>query len=154
MCAILDNDVGGIVFGSNPTQAATKFREWIEGKNISLVVGGRLKTELSRNRKIKEWLSAGEQSGFVKLINDDEVKDKTTFLEENALCQSDDEHVIALAQVSGARLLYTNDEELKKDFRKKGLIDVPRGKIYPEGNIQGGHRKWLDKNKKLCKRVP
>ena len=154
MCAILDNNLGGVVFGSNPTQAATKFREWIEGKNISLVVGGHLKTELSRNRKIKEWLSVGEQSGFVKLIDDEKVKNETTYLEENSLCESDDEHVIALAKVSGARLLYADDKKLEKDFRNKKLIDTPRGKIYPKENIQGGHRQWLDKNKDICKRGP
>ena len=148
MCAILDNDVGGMVFGSNPTQAATKFREWIEGKNISLVVGGRLKTELSRNRKIKEWLSVGEQSGFVKLINDDEVNARTTYLKDNSLCQSNDEHVIALAKVSGARLLYTRDEDLKDDFLDGGLISAPGGKVYPERIKK--HRGWLGKNKNLC----
>ena len=152
MCAILDNDVGGMVFGSNPTQAATKFREWVQGKNISLVVGGRLKTELSRNRKIKEWLSVGEQSGFVKLINDDEVNEETTYLKDNSLCQSNDEHVIALAQVSGARLLYTRDEDLKDDFLDGGLISAPGGKVYPERIKK--HRDWLGNNKNLCKRGP
>ncbi len=45
-------------------------------------------------------------------------------------CRSNDTHVIALAQISGARLLYSNDMALHKDFRNKSLIDKPRGKVY------------------------
>ena len=44
--------------------------------------------------------------------------------------KSDDHHVIALAQLSGARLLYSNDSALHDDFGNKSLIDQPRGRIY------------------------
>ena len=82
------------------------------------------------------------------MVDDDKVNEETTFLKENSLCESDDEHVIALAQVSGARLLYADDRKLEKDFRNKALIDTPRGKIYSK-RIKN-HRRWLDKNKNLC----
>ena len=36
-------------------------------------------------------------------------------------CRSNDPHVIALAQINGARLLYSNDEALQKDFGDKRL---------------------------------
>ena len=45
-------------------------------------------------------------------------------------CASDDEHVIALARVSGARLLFTNDGDLQADFKNPGIINGPRGVIY------------------------
>lgn len=44
--------------------------------------------------------------------------------------RSDDPHVLALARVSGARLLYTGDTDLIADFKDKKIIDSPRGKVY------------------------
>ncbi|MYH42126.1 MAG: hypothetical protein F4017_01170 [Acidimicrobiaceae bacterium] len=45
-------------------------------------------------------------------------------------CRSDDHHVIALAQISGARLLFSNDKDLHKDFKNRQLIDQPTGTVY------------------------
>lgn len=151
MCAILDNSLRDMVFGSSPTEAATNFRKWIESRKVRLVVGGHLKKELSGNRSVKAWLSEGERSGVVQMIDDEKVNVKTSSLEENSLCKSNDEHVIALAQVSGARLLYAKDEKLEEDFRNKTLIDKPRGVLYPKENIQGGHHKWLHRHRDICK---
>ena len=44
--------------------------------------------------------------------------------------KSDDPHIIALALVNGARLLYSNDLALQKDFRNAKLVSKPKGKIY------------------------
>ena len=44
--------------------------------------------------------------------------------------QSDDPHILALAVVSGARLLYSNDRLLQHDFKNPALINQPRGKVY------------------------
>jgi hypothetical protein len=48
------------------------------------------------------------------------------------LCTSNDEHVIALARADRqrARVLCTNDQALRTDFKNKTLIDNPRGTIY------------------------
>ncbi len=43
---------------------------------------------------------------------------------------SNDAHVIALARVSGARILFCRDTALEKDFRNPSVINNPRGKIY------------------------
>ena len=62
-----------------------------------------------------------------------EVKAERLHEEETALAEqivSDDPHVLALARVSGARLLYTNDANLMADFKNKRLIDDPRGSVY------------------------
>ena len=44
--------------------------------------------------------------------------------------RSDHIHVIALANASGARLLYTEDKGLMDDFKNKDLISKPRGTVY------------------------
>ena len=53
-----------------------------------------------------------------------------SWLRRDGAYVSNDAHVIALAQVSGARLLYSNDSDLQDDFKDKSLIDSPRGRIY------------------------
>jgi len=47
-----------------------------------------------------------------------------------SLCESDDPHVIALAQISGARILCSRDKNLHKDFTNSELVNDPRGRIY------------------------
>ena len=69
------------------------------------------------------------------------------------MCESDDPHIIALAQISGARLLYTNDLALQRDFRKRDLIADPRGKVYSthrRDDYTEAHRKLLS-NRTLCR---
>ena len=43
--------------------------------------------------------------------------------------QSDDPHILALAQIGGARLLYSDDQPLHGDFKNAALLDPP-GAIY------------------------
>ena len=69
-------------------------------------------------------------------------------------CRSNDQHIIALAHVGGARLLYSNDGDLHDDFDDKGLIDNPRGKVYStrkKKNFTRAHERLLRlKKKDLC----
>lgn len=154
MCAILDNSVRDMIFVSRPTTAASKFREWIESRKLRLVVGGLLKEELTEKESVKNWLSEGERVGFVKFVPDEKVDALTAKIRQSNVCKSNDAHVIALAQASGARLLYANDGDLEKDFVKKRLVDNPRGVLYPKGNIRGSHQKWLHEHRDICKKRP
>ena len=61
-------------------------------------------------------------------------------------CRSNDQHVIALAQVSGARLLYSDDGDLHEDFKNNRLINRPRGVVYSTkngDNLTPAHRNLL-----------
>ena len=140
MCAILDNDVVHQVFISddrrkarddNRPEAGKEFFKWIDSGKGTLVVGGKLLQELARTHSFSVWMQMHLLSGRgVMRINDQEVNNRTRMLQQANLCRSNDKHVIALAQVSGARLLYSNDGLLHDDFEDKALIDNPPGKIY------------------------
>lgn len=58
-------------------------------------------------------------------------------------CCSNDQHVIALMRVTGARLLCTGDVRLRKDVQNRALLDNPRGKVY--GTIGAKARKGVCK---------
>ena len=131
MCAIIDANVAHEAFGDNPTEAGVGFFEWIDKGNGRLVVGGLLMSELERSSKgFTEWAAQAQQSGKMRVVSESEIADKAETLRKAGACESNDHHVIALAQVSGARLLYLNDQALHRDFRNKRLIDNPRGSVY------------------------
>ncbi len=95
-----------------------------------MVVGGKLRAELGMIGSFCEWQKQAVLAGRIKNENDAVVNERARELTRRNVCSSNDQHVIALANVSGARLLYTNDGDLQKDFKNHKLIKKPRGKIY------------------------
>ena len=57
----------------------------------------------------------------------------------NKRCKSNDPHVIALAQLSGSRVLYSEDSELRDDFRDPTLLE-PRGMLLPLGDSENARK--------------
>ena len=130
MCAILDANVVSEVFGDGKSPAGERFRKWLDEGHSHLVAGGKLADELAHNGGFRAWRDVAIQYGRFRLVDREQVEEKTAELRDSNVCASDDEHVVALAQVSGARLLFSNDAELHKDFKSKELIVQPRGKVY------------------------
>ena len=155
MCAIVDASVAFEVFGRKRTPAGTRFRDWLDDGRGQLVVGGRALEELARNRSFVRWLlEARRMSGRVRQIGGARIRQRQDELVRRGVLQSDDEHVVALALVSGARLLYTDDARLQRDFLNPELVPAPTGRVYtsrPDGRFTAEHRALLDA-KELCVR--
>lgn len=156
MGAILDTNVVPEVFGRNRPEAGKKFFDWINEGAGKLVVGGKLLEELERT-PAREWIwiRQGILSTSVRMENEVKVKAYTKKLQNKGGFKSDDPHILALAQVSGARLLYSNDSDLHKDFKNSELINRPGGRVYStirgNGKIQKRHKGLLRlKKKDLC----
>lgn len=133
MCAIIDASVAHEVFGDKRPEAGEEFFKWIHKGKGRLVVGSKLLEELKKT-KYNRWARQAILLGLIRQISDDEVKTKTKELKKlkrkrKDTYESNDPHVLALAQVSGARLLYVNDRALENDFKNRQLID-PEGKLY------------------------
>ena len=151
MCAIIDANVVGEVFGPNPTPAGKEFRAWIIKGNGRLICGGELLKELKRIEGFREWAKVALDKGKMKNMNKKEVETRAEQIQTEHKLSSDDPHILALAQVSGARLLYSNDIDLREDFKNKALID-PAGSIYStlrSKKFTPAHRNLLRK-KGLC----
>ena len=156
----MDASVGGEVFSSRPTLAAKppsageKFLDWVNKGTGRLIIGGKLLKEL--NAASKEFRMWGQQallSGRMRREDEERVRERTAELRAEGTCKSNDPHVLALAQISGARLLYSNDGALHQDFKNKSLIDNPRGKVYStlkDKDFTNDHRKLLA-NGNLCR---
>jgi predicted nucleic acid-binding protein len=98
----------------------------IAEKRTRVTVGGKLLHELSQTR-IKQLLLEWARSGRLDRQNDEHVNAETERFASTNL-SSDDPHIIALAYISGCRLLYTEDSALIIDFKNTSIIS-PKGKV-------------------------
>ena len=160
MCAIVDANVANQLWDCGGTPAGRAFRRAVDGGQVPLVVGGRHHDELIRSgESMRRWLAQLRLAGRLTSVASEPVSRRTTELTRStepgtAQCESDDEHIIALAQLSGARLLFTNDQALTRDFKEKRLIDGPRGKVYStlqSSEVTSSHRDLLRRTD-LCRR--
>ena len=121
---------------------------------VRLVVGGKLSEELNKVSKYRKWAQQAILSGKMKIIDKGQIDEREGSIREAKVCASNDHHVIALAQVSGARLLYSNDEKLQNDFNNSKLINSPRGRVYTTNHgrttFSTVHRNLLERTD-LCK---
>lgn len=152
MCAIIDNNVRDELVKEHPSAIGSYFRKWLSDRRGKLVVGGKLLEELRENRAVKLWLSSRIQAGVVDHIEDNKVNEVTDLIRDQ--CRSDDPHIIALARVSGARLLYTADRDLMDDFRNRELLGGRiQGKIYKasveKDTLSSSHKSLLSR-RDLC----
>ena len=146
MCAILDANLVGEVFRADPEPAAGQFFNWMYSHQCRLVIGGELRRELEQVESFVEWADDAALDGRLQVEDDQVVDELARKLSEADDCLSNDEHVIALARVSGARLLFSRDEDLRVDFRNASLLQ-PRGKTLPLGgndNARKQRRSLLD----------
>ena len=152
MCAIVDANVAAEVFGSNQPEAGKQFFKWINKGKGRLVVGGNLTKELESSRGFREWGQQALLAGRMRIEEKGKVDARTKELRAKTACRSNDQHVIALAQVSGARLLYSNDLKLHQDFKDGDLINHPRGRVYStlqDRDFTDSHRGLLGRSD-LC----
>ena len=143
MCAIVDANVGHEVFGGGERPEAGKyFAQWLERGN-KLVVGGELLRELSKRNEFVKWLRAAQRTGRAVRVDDDAVKQEVARIAPERDWESNDLHVIALARLSGTRLIFTNDQALQNDFGKT------KGKNYStteRKDIRASHKRLLRSN--------
>ena len=152
MCAIVDVNVSYEIFGDNRPEAGERFLERLNSGTLRLIVSRKLLAELNY-RKAQQWIQQGINAGIVQQETTSTVDEREEKLSREGGCLSNDIHVIALAQISGARLLYSNDIDLHKDFGNKSLIDKPRGKVYSTNrnkNFTNAHERLLN-NRNLCR---
>jgi len=133
MCLIIDNDARDRVFFNPDDRDFQDLHACLIGDGlpvVRIVYGGELRREYLKRPKVMKQLVELDRRGRARVVSDALVDEETAALRVSGLCQSNDVHVIALARVGKVGLLCTCDNNLKKDFKTKALIDKPRGKVY------------------------
>lgn len=142
MCIIIDANVVCKVF-KNSDIDTLPIKNWIIEENGRLICGGKLYEEY-KDCGMERIIVELSRAGKAYILTRDVVNAKQN--EINSKCNSDDPHCIALAIISGARILYSLDKRLQEDFKNLQLISKPKGKIYQ--NV--GHKHLLN-HTKSCK---
>ena len=127
MCVILDANTFGKFRNPNDEDMASVWR-WLNNRNGKIVYSNTKKFE-------DEWERGGTshlrdqmmRAGQLKLVSEG-VQEKADELKDEIA--SNDEHIIALAIVSGVKVLVSyreGDRDLFVDFKNRSLV---RGKVY------------------------
>ena len=154
MCAIVDANVGHEVFDpSRQTEAGRFFYDWLMRPNGgTMVAGGNLLRELNRSEAFRRFFGERLLANRARRIPDEPIAQAEDGIRRERLNDSNDEHVLALAQVTGARLLFTNDHALQQDFQNREIITGTRGRIYTtveRNDLRRTHRDLLRRSD-LC----
>jgi len=113
-------------FGRPLQDHAKEIRERVSSKRMTICTGGRLTRELS-NTKLSKLLGEWGKAGRLKRVSDAEVNARE--VELSGTITSNDGHIIAIAQIAGCRLLFSDDQALINDFTNVSLVSSPKGKV-------------------------
>jgi hypothetical protein len=129
MCLILDTHIIHKVFPL-PSADFEPIHRALLGGTAKCVYGGGLTREYQQMVRFRRLLLRLDQQGVAKQFPDLEVDSAEEKLRQRGLCKSNDLHVVALAVVSKARLLCSEDAVLGDDFTNPAILSNPRGSIY------------------------
>jgi rRNA-processing protein FCF1 len=119
MCIIVDTNAAHDLSG--PTPDGSPVLRWLLYGKGGLVVGGNLRRELSKS--MRGTLVVLNRAGRLWSIDDGAVEKMADRIKRT--CVSNDSHVLAVAAISGCRLIFTKDKKLHKDAKNKKLLDPP-----------------------------
>ena len=124
MCIIVDANVAN-EFVAKSADAMPVLDKIVHG-NLKMVCDHDLKMEWMRTRLGKLYQQL-QLAGRVLEYSVDQTKAEIMIVKKLAI-KSDDPHIIALARVSGARILFSRDVKLHEDFKSLILVPNPKGK--------------------------
>lgn len=145
MCLIIDaNKAADLAHLRRPY--LVPLLKWInQGGRIAS--GGRLERELLKIADMRSLLAEWSRRGSLVKIAADELTSETERLRAN--CRSNDPHVLALANLSGADVVVTEDRDLIDDLRDAALVGRRR-RIYKENSAAPDR---IDRHKQMLMRV-
>jgi hypothetical protein len=141
MCLIVDANVVPEVFLPTGKDFMSVHRALRDGRATAVRGGTKLREEYDRLGKLRRVLLEFDRRGSLRAVPDAAVDRESHSLRDAGTCRSDDEHVIALARVSGARLLCSRDGDLHGDFTNPKLLS-PRGAVYQRSSHRHLIRKY------------
>lgn len=128
MCLIIDANVASSL-QPEPSDDAKPVIDSIVKRKLTLVIGGKNTSELSKNSSVGRWLRGLLRANVARRIPDSDIDREERILRAQGQYKSNDVHVLALARASGARLLFSHDKSLAQDFKNRECLE-PSGAVY------------------------
>ncbi|MBX3351473.1 MAG: PIN domain-containing protein [Phycisphaeraceae bacterium] len=92
------------------------------------VTGGDHAAEIVKIQAASQFFSELDRMGKLKVVPRDSVETEASRI--SSRCKSNDTHIIAIARISGARTIWTDDKALMRDWRDGSLLKSPRGRVF------------------------
>ena len=127
------------------------FLSWVGRRHGILAIpnSGQYFNELKKNRAIMELIGRYEQGGQLRKISADQLADSDDQLAKKCL-RSNDSHILSLALASNARVLCSNDNKLREDFRDKDILPSSGRRpriLYPFAGNRKQRRDFLNRQR-------
>lgn len=135
MCVIVDVNIAQRALLQEDDEAYGQLHKALFGvkaPRARLVYGGRLRDEYLVSGTLRRALLRLDQAGRARSVPDSSVNQEEQTVGQLPI-SSDDQHILALARIAGARILCSEDVALRADFKDKRFIAAPRGKIFSNG---------------------
>jgi len=135
MCLIVDINVAEAVFLKEDDPNFCEVHKLLfttTSSPVRLVYGGKLTEEYKKNGDVFRVLLALDRAGRTRTVPGALIEAECAVIGKLPECTSNDIHILALARVGNVRLLCSNDQALRNDFKNKALLDKPRGKVYSD----------------------
>jgi len=131
MCLIVDTSVVNELV-ANKTQRSKVFLEFQSKRRIRIATCSDLQKEHKGNAAVIAFFRRIKQNNLLDEIGDSRIRVEQRAVREIG-CKSNDPHVLALARVSGARVIATDDSDLRRDVGNAKLLK-PKGKVFSKAN--------------------
>ena len=149
MCLIIDTCKLDEFFPPNPANTrdrrdeAVHLRDLVRAGKLAVVYSthGRFHDEFHKKGAALRRLAESTRDKKAYRLGKAEVEARMGELPpklESDEPKKDDRHILALALASGARLLYTEDGPLARDFTNALVIGRPKGKVYSAHDKHAG----------------
>lgn len=157
MCAIVDASGANDVFGKNRPEIGSMFFDWINDHG-RILTGGKLTMEIGDLcPRFLEWAKEAERTGKLKRMSHSKIHREITEVikRKHGGSPLNDAHILAIARLGGARLLYANDKDLLENFVDPRLVSRPRGDTLTSltgGRVTDEDREILERATERCRR--
>lgn len=131
MCVIIDASLASRIFAEPTPYEFRPLIRWLFSDKGRLIYGGRNSRELYKVRNARRTIRELRRgSKAIEILGVDKEESRISSGSAGFSLASNDPHVIALARLSHARTLCSQDFNLHVDFKNASIIPRPRGKIY------------------------
>ena len=130
MCMILDSNMFG-EFLKPKNEDMKPIYQWLNTKNGKIIYSNipQLETEIQKSEKMIKKFQSLKESNQAKLIDKKDVNKSIKKIQRKFSLQSNDSHIIALADASQTKLLCSKDKKLHEDF-----TSIIKGNIYQKAS--------------------
>lgn len=157
MCAIVDASGANDVFGEDRPEIGIAFFDWISDHG-HILTGGKLTMEIGDLcPRFLKWAEEAERTRKLIKINRSRIHAEMgeVIKRKHGGSPLNDAHILAIARLGGARLLYANDKDLLENFVDPRLVSRPRVDTLTSlagGRVTDEDREILERATERCRR--